>query len=1036
MKKSRSHNSMAQTTESVLEPEDGSYFITSAPDNAYCLIDMEGNTDDDDDDDAESACCAKGGSSVETGCCQAKATAPLQLRHSASSSTALSSAPSGISSPSPPILLASRLPCDCGTGRCQRISAQGMAGLGNAGTIQVANGQQEKLTQQGPTTPVVLSSSSAAAVVVPSGRKAATDVVIDALGEDGIGSELMGAFCALTPDQWAAFKAAVSSNRDAAEKATAATAAAEPGAAVTTSTAVAAAVAEVATSRPHVTHPQSAAEHQQQYGAGAGAQREMDLPAQQQQQQPQGPGLSAARAPVASDSRGSAGWDGDGLVETVQHASPGGSATSIASLWGAVGGKAGAAVYDSTDDNAQAGQMLGQYRGWSNTTTNSTAPSVPALKVQSPFMIVATANDAGFRAHELNQAQIAPRPRSQVHAPSHHQRDHRLEAYLAARYTHHAGVPVQHPALAPPQVDDDDSRDGALSLPGSPATRTMSCTADVGAGGALMSARNQLLREYNGQGAQPPRATAVGGLSSANTTINGNYSYGEDCGTAYSSSYSRAAAQARSNAHSRFSVDLHHCPRKQYNQPQQQSQRQQHGAVAAVSHPYHPGSPLRRRGAGSLGLQPQSTSYTTYGYRRACSSIAAVEQPAGAAIIGGGGGGCSSDEEDDADLEGPRLITAFRSHTGMMARGSGWGLLGADSSPTTPGGEGFRRDQWTSATAAAVSTAAVSAVGGSGSGPSGSAHNGGCGSSGTASGEGGGGETTAGDKDGGSGDIGDGLTRKRSSYHLTNSHAAVELFLRLNHARQTMDFVKRQTQLFANLDKANMTVWEALHTLNELREYEAVLMAEGREALEIAELPLLEHAFQTAELCRLHHPDLDWLHLVGLIHGLGKLLAHRRFGAQPQWAICGETYPLGCRFSPHILGSQYFTANPDRRRRLYNTSTGLYDSGCGLLNVVMSWSAQEYLYLVLMLNRVLLPQDGLWILRHAKFLSLTRPHSCYLPLCSGDDLRRLPLLRSFQSMVAYRRVELPEGFALTGEARTAYYTELIARYIGDGPLHW
>ena len=41
------------------------------------------------------------------------------------------------------------------------------------------------------------------------------------------------------------------------------------------------------------------------------------------------------------------------------------------------------------------------------------------------------------------------------------------------------------------------------------------------------------------------------------------------------------------------------------------------------------------------------------------------------------------------------------------------------------------------------------------------------------------------------------------------------------------------------------------------------------------DLPLKDHAFQTAELCRLAHPDHDWLHLVGLIHGLGKLLAHR-----------------------------------------------------------------------------------------------------------------------------------------------------------------
>ncbi|GLI70033.1 hypothetical protein VaNZ11_014770 [Volvox africanus] len=1041
IKKSRSHSSMAQTTESVLEPEDGCYVVTSAPDNAYCLIDTDGEAED---DDAESACCAKGGSSVETGCCLDKAAAPLQLHHSASSSTALSSAPSGISSPSPPALLASRLPCDCDTGRCQRTSAQETAGLGSAATIQAANGQREKQQQQqhGRTAPVAM-----AAAVSASGPKAAREVVMDALGEDGIGSDLIGAFCALTSDQWAAFKAAVSISRDAAEPSTTVISSAELGAVVTTGTATTAAAAEVATSRPRVTHPPSGGEQQrqEQYSAMADARHDMasqpQPQPQPQPQQPQGRGLSATRAPAAPGSRGSAVWDGDGLVEAAEHASRGGFTSSVASFWAAVTNMAGGAVYDSTDDNAQAGEMLGHDRGWSRTSTNIAALSVPAAG-QSAFMAVGSATE-GPRAHEPARAQVgAPtRPHSHTRAHSQNHRDHRLEAHMAARYTHHAGVLVQHPALAPPQEDEDGGRDGALSLPGSPATRVMSCTAEVGSGSVIMSARNQLLREYNGQGSQPPRASAVGDISSANTTINGSYSYGDGgCGTGYSGSYSRAAAQARSNAHSRFSVDLHHCPRQPYSQSQQQSQQhytQQHGSMATAVRSYNPGSPSRRRGAGSLGLQPQSTSYTTYGYRRACSSLAAVEQMAGA-VVGSRVSGSSSDDEDDAELEGHRLITAFRSHTGMMARSSGWGLLGADSSPTTaPGGEGGRRDQWASVTAAAVNAATTNAVGGSGLGPIGNLHSGGCGRSGTTSGEGGSGETTAVDKDGGSGDNDDGLlTRKRSSYHLTNSHAAVELFLRLNHARQTMDFVKRQTQLFANLDKAKMTMWEALQTFNELREYEAVLLAEGGEALEIAELPLLEHAFQTAELCRLHHPDLDWLHLVGLMHGLGKLLAHRRFGAQPQWAICGETYPLGCRFSPHILGSQYFTANPDRRRRLYNTPTGLYDSGCGLLNVVMSWSSQEYLYLVLMLNRVPLPQDALWILRHAKFLSLTRPHSCYLPLCSGDDLRLLPLLRSFQSMVAYRRMELPEGFALTGEARTAYYTGLIARYIGDGPLQW
>jgi predicted HD phosphohydrolase len=39
-------------------------------------------------------------------------------------------------------------------------------------------------------------------------------------------------------------------------------------------------------------------------------------------------------------------------------------------------------------------------------------------------------------------------------------------------------------------------------------------------------------------------------------------------------------------------------------------------------------------------------------------------------------------------------------------------------------------------------------------------------------------------------------------------------------------------------------------------------------------LSQLEHSFQTAEILRAAYPKDDWLHLVGLIHGLGKLLCH------------------------------------------------------------------------------------------------------------------------------------------------------------------
>ncbi|HAO96880.1 MAG TPA: inositol oxygenase, partial [Verrucomicrobiales bacterium] len=44
--------------------------------------------------------------------------------------------------------------------------------------------------------------------------------------------------------------------------------------------------------------------------------------------------------------------------------------------------------------------------------------------------------------------------------------------------------------------------------------------------------------------------------------------------------------------------------------------------------------------------------------------------------------------------------------------------------------------------------------------------------------------------------------------------------------------------------------------------------------------------------------------LTGLIHDLGKILC--LFG-EPQWAVVGDTFPLGCRFSEKIIYHEYFS---------------------------------------------------------------------------------------------------------------------------------
>ena len=71
------------------------------------------------------------------------------------------------------------------------------------------------------------------------------------------------------------------------------------------------------------------------------------------------------------------------------------------------------------------------------------------------------------------------------------------------------------------------------------------------------------------------------------------------------------------------------------------------------------------------------------------------------------------------------------------------------------------------------------------------------------------------------------------------------------------------------------------------------------------------------------------------------------FYGEPQWAVVGDTFPVGCRFSEKIVYPEFFANNPDSTDPRYNTELGVYDRGCGLRNVHMSWGHDEYLYYVM-----------------------------------------------------------------------------------------
>jgi len=234
------------------------------------------------------------------------------------------------------------------------------------------------------------------------------------------------------------------------------------------------------------------------------------------------------------------------------------------------------------------------------------------------------------------------------------------------------------------------------------------------------------------------------------------------------------------------------------------------------------------------------------------------------------------------------------------------------------------------------------------------------------------------------------------------------------HTNQTVDFVKEKMEKWTKFDHFESTILEALDTLNEL-----IDESDGD-----LQLPNIVHAFQTAERLRRDYPEHDWLHLTGLIHDLGKVMA---VYGEPQWAVVGDTLPVGCKPQPSVVFvNSSFHNNPDMKDERYNTDLGMYKEGCGLRRVTMSWGHDEYLYRVLTHNKSTLPEQALYIIRFHSFYPL---HSGgdYQFLLDDHDKQMLTWVKLFQKYDLYTKsddeADLPDI-----EALKPYYQQLIDKY--------
>ena len=215
--------------------------------------------------------------------------------------------------------------------------------------------------------------------------------------------------------------------------------------------------------------------------------------------------------------------------------------------------------------------------------------------------------------------------------------------------------------------------------------------------------------------------------------------------------------------------------------------------------------------------------------------------------------------------------------------------------------------------------------------------------------------------------------------------AVVREFYRQNHACQTRAFVQQKKREFLGLNRRQMSIWEALEYLNTLVD----------DSDPDTDLSQIDHALQTAEALR-RDGRPGWFILTGLIHDLGKILC---LWGEPQWAVVGDTFPVGCAWSPRIVFPEFFAANPDAQVPEYQTRLGIYEEGAGLDTVDLSWGHDEYLYHVV---KHYLPEPALYMIRYHSFYPCHRERD-YEYLMNDHDREMFGWVREFNPYDLYSK---------------------------------
>jgi len=235
-------------------------------------------------------------------------------------------------------------------------------------------------------------------------------------------------------------------------------------------------------------------------------------------------------------------------------------------------------------------------------------------------------------------------------------------------------------------------------------------------------------------------------------------------------------------------------------------------------------------------------------------------------------------------------------------------------------------------------------------------------------------------------------------------------FYSLMYKNQDLKFVLHQKGKYEKLNNKVMNIHKALSLMDTFIDTSDPDVDE----------PNSIHAYQTAERIRKKYPEDKEYQIIGLIHDIGKVLF--TFG-EPEWSITGDTFVVGCKLPESMVYYNETKDNPDRN----NTLLGIYEKGCGIENLNISFGHDEYLYQVLKQNNE----------NHKiseKYWDIIRYHSFY-PwhdkgeykhfMNTGKDLEILKLVQEFNAFDLYSKEDI--DLEITDEIKK-YYENLLNKY--------